>query len=59
LLDVRHSHDVDNEENIEIPQSIVTFNKDELISKIYKDIKDITLTPLLINYSLDHAILAP
>lgn len=59
LLDVRHGHSIDDKGMIDIPSSMVTFNKDVLINKIYEGIQDIQLTPPPINYFLDHAILAP
>ena len=59
LLDIGHGRQIDNEGNINIPPSMITYNEDELISKIYEGIEEITLTPPPINYFLDHAILAP
>ena len=59
LLDVGHGRTIDNDGKIEIPHSMITYDEDDLINIIYKDIKNITLTPPPINYFLDHAILAP
>ena len=59
LLDVSHGHDVDEDGNISIPQSMVTSDEDELIDQIFGDIDSIPLTPAPIDYFLDHAILAP
>ena len=59
LLDIGHGRHIDNEGNINIPPSMITYDEDELISKIYEGIEEITLTPPPINYFLDHAILAP
>ena len=59
LLDVGHGCDIDDEQKILIPPSMVTFDEDELINKIYEGIEDIRLTPPPLDYFLDHAILAP
>ena len=59
LLDVGHGWNVDKNGKIDIPPSMVTFSKDELISEIYGDISEIPLTPPPIDYFLDHAILVP
>ena len=59
LLDVGHGRHIDNDGNINIPQSMVTLTEDELINQIYEDIDQITLTPPPVDYFLDHAILAP
>ena len=59
LLDVGHGHDVDEDGNISIPQSMVTSDENELINQIFGDIDTIPLTPAPIDYFLDHAILAP
>ena len=59
LLDVGHSCHIDKDGNIDIPQLMVIFTKEELINEIYGDIGDIALSPPPINYFLDHAILAP
>jgi PIF1-like helicase/Helicase len=59
LLDVGHGRDIDDDGKILLPPSIVTFDEDELINKIYDGIDHIQLTPPPIDYFLDHAILAP
>lgn len=59
LLDVGHGRHIDNDGNIDIPLSMVTFSEDDLINKIYGDINQITLTPPPVDYFLDRAILAP
>ena len=59
LLDIGHGRHIDNDGNVLIPQSMVTFSEDDLIDKIYGDIENITLTPPPVDYFLDHAILAP
>ena len=59
LLDVSHGHHIDENGKIDIPPSMVTFNEDILINKIYRDLGKMPLTPPPINYFLDHAILAP
>ena len=58
LLDVGHGRNIDENEMIEIPPSMVTFNEDELINKIYTDIENLTFLPPNIDYFLDRAILA-
>ena len=59
LLDVGHGRNINGNEMIEIPPSMVTFNEDELINKIYTDIENLTFLPLNIDHFLDRAILAP
>ena len=59
LIDVGHGRHIDNDGNINIPQSMITFSEDELINDIYGDIDHIPLTPPPIDYFLDRAILAP
>jgi hypothetical protein len=59
LLDVGHGCHIDGDGNVEIPRSMVTFDEEELINKIYEGIEDLTLTPPPADYFLDHAILAP
>jgi ATP-dependent DNA helicase PIF1 len=59
LLDVGHGRHIDGDGNVEIPRSMVTFDEEELINKIYEGIENLTLTPPPADYFLDHAILAP
>ena len=59
LLDVGHGRNMDDDGNIIIPPSIITFDEDDLINRIYDGIDHIQLTPPPIDYFLDHAILAP
>jgi ATP-dependent exoDNAse (exonuclease V) alpha subunit len=59
LLDVGHGRNIDSNGNIHIPPSMVTFDEDELINKIYEGIENIEFTPPPLDYFLDHAILAP
>jgi PIF1-like helicase len=59
LLDVGHGHILDDDQKIHIPSSMVTFDENELINKIYEGIENIQLTPPPLDYFLDHAILAP
>ena len=59
LIDVSHGWHTDNDGNVNLPQSMITFSEDGLIDKIYGDIDLISLTPPPINYFLDYTILAP
>ena len=59
LLDVGHGRNIDNEGKIELPRSIVPYDEDELINKIYEGIDHIQLDPPPVDYFLDRAILAP
>ena len=59
LLDVGHGRNLDNESKIELPHSIVTYDEDDLINKIYDGIEHIEITPPPLDYFLDRAILAP
>ena len=59
LVDIGHGRHIDDDGNINIPQSMLTFSEDELINNIYGDIDLIPLTPPPIDYFLDRAILAP
>ena len=59
LLDVGHGRHIDDDGNIDIPESMLSFTEDELIDQIYGDIHCLPLTPYPIDYFLDHAILAP
>ena len=59
LLDIGHGRHLDNDGNIPIPPSMVTFCEDELIHRIYGDIDHLPISPYPIDYFLDHAILAP
>ena len=59
LLDVGHGRNLDENSKINIPPSMVTFDEDELINRIYAGIENITSIPPPLNYFLDHAILAP
>lgn len=58
LLDVGHGRHLDNDCNITIPSSMVTFDEDHLINLIYGDISKSTHPPPP-QYFLEHAILAP
>ena len=58
LLDIRHGTDVDEKNKVLLPQQIVTYDKDELIQRIYSDIGDSDEIPPP-TYFLDHTILAP
>lgn len=59
LLDVGHGRCNDDEGLIEIPRSMVTFNEQDLIDKIYGGLEHLSLSPPPADYFLDHAILAP
>ena len=59
LLDVGHGRNLDNESKIELPHSIMTYNEDDLINKIYDGIDNIQINPPPLDYFLDRAILAP
>ena len=58
LLDIGHGQNMDAKGNVEIPQSMVTYDEEELISIIYGDISRMHLPPPP-DYFLEHAILAP
>ena len=59
LLDVGHGRNLDKDLKINIPLSMVTFDKDELINRIYASIENIKSIPPPLDYFLYHAILAP
>ena len=59
LLDVGHGRNIDHEGKIKLPDSIVTYDEEELINKIYEGIDHLQLNPPPLHYFLDHAILAP
>ena len=59
LLDVGHGRNIDQDSKVNIPPSMITFNEDELINRVYTDIENIEINPPPLNYFLDHAILAP
>lgn len=59
LLNVGHGRNINNNNNIDIPLSMSTTSKYELINKIYGDINKFPLTPLPVNSFLEHAILTP
>ena len=58
LLDIGHGRNMDAKGNVEIPQSMVTYDEEELISIIYGDISRMHSPPPP-DYFLEHAILAP
>ena len=59
LLDIGHGRNLDENSKINIPPSMVTFDEDELINRIYAGIENIQSIPPPLDYFLDHAILAP
>ena len=58
LLDIGHGRNMDAKGNVEIPQLMVIYDEEKLISIIYGDISR-THTPPPSDYFLEHAILAP
>ena len=58
LLDIGHSRNMDGKGNVEIPQLMVIYDEEILISIVYGDISR-THTPPPPDYFLEHAILAP
>ena len=59
MLDIGHGRHLDDDGNVHIPHSMVTFSEDELIHHIYGDIDHLPISPYPIDYFLDNAILAP
>ena len=57
-MDISHGQQIDDDDNVNIPQLMVTFSEDELINDTYGDIQHLPITPYPIDYFLDHAILA-
>jgi hypothetical protein len=59
LLDIGHGRLIDENGKTEVPSSMVVFNEEELINKIYEGIENLTFIPPAVDYFLDRAILAP